>query len=82
MSTQHTGDGPPGDDNYYDPEGENNGPSGSGFNPNGATGGDDGSGGGCAAKTWEAEDGLSGSSGFFSCKEARGACVADRNPRD
>ena len=35
-----------------------------------------GSGGGCAAETWEAEDGLSGSGGFF-CKEARGACVAD-----
>ena len=35
-----------------------------------------------AADTWEAKDGLSGSSGFFSCKEARGACVADRNPRD
>ena len=36
MSTQHTGDGPPGDDDYYDPEGENIGPSGSGFNPNAA----------------------------------------------
>ena len=24
MSTQHTGDGPPGDDNYYDPVGEEN----------------------------------------------------------
>ena len=36
-----------------------------------------GSGGGCAAETWEAEDGLSGSSGFFYIKEARGACVAD-----
>ena len=34
MSTQHTGDGPPGDDYYYDPEGENKGPSGSGINPN------------------------------------------------
>ena len=36
MNTQHTGDGPPGDDHYYDPEGENNGPSGSGINPNAA----------------------------------------------
>ena len=36
MSTQHTGDGPPGDDNYYNPEGENNRPSSSGFNPNAA----------------------------------------------
>ena len=34
MSTQHTGDGPPGDDNYYDPEDIR--PSGSGFNPNAA----------------------------------------------
>ena len=34
MSMQHTGDGPPGDEDYYDPEGENNGPSGSGINPN------------------------------------------------
>ena len=37
---------------------------------------------GCAADTWEAEDGLSGSSGFlFFNREARGACVADANPR-
>ena len=36
MSTQHTGDGPPGDDDYYDPEEENIRPSGSGFNPNAA----------------------------------------------
>ena len=35
MSTQPTGDGPPGDEDYYDPVGENNGPSGSssGINP-------------------------------------------------
>ena len=34
--------------------------------------------GGCATDTWEAEDGLSGSSGFlFFGREARGACVAD-----
>ena len=34
--------------------------------------------GGLAADTWEAEDGLSGSSGsFYYCREARGACVAD-----
>ena len=34
--------------------------------------------GGCAADTWEAEDGLSGSGGFlFFSREARGACVAD-----
>ena len=33
---------------------------------------------GCAANTWEAEDGLSSSSGFlFFNREARGACVAD-----
>ena len=37
MSTQHTGDGPPGDDNYYDPVGEeNNRASGSGTNINAA----------------------------------------------
>ena len=36
-----------------------------------------GSGGGCATETWEAEDGLSVSSGFFFIKKARGACVAD-----
>ena len=37
MSTQHTGDGPPGDDDYYDPvEEENNRPSGSGTNINAA----------------------------------------------
>ena len=34
--------------------------------------------GGCAANTWVAEDGLSGSGGFLFCvREARGACVAD-----
>ncbi len=36
MSTQHTGDGPPGDDDYYDPVGEDIRPSSSGFNPNAA----------------------------------------------
>ena len=37
MSTQHTGDGPPRDDDYYDPmEEENNRPSGSGTNINAA----------------------------------------------
>ena len=37
MSTQHTGDGTPGDDDYYDPVGEENiRPSGSGINPNAA----------------------------------------------
>ena len=36
MSTQHTGDGPPGEDDYYDPVEENIRPSGSGFNPNAA----------------------------------------------
>lgn len=37
MSTQHTGDGPPGDDDYYDPvEEENNRATGSGRNPNAA----------------------------------------------
>ena len=37
MSTQHTGDGPPGDDDYYDPvEEENNRATGSGINPNAA----------------------------------------------
>ena len=36
MSTQHTGDGPPGDDDYYNPVEENIKPSGSGFNPNAA----------------------------------------------
>ena len=36
MSMQHTGDGPPGDDDYYDPVGEDIRPSGSGFNPNAA----------------------------------------------
>ena len=35
--------------------------------------------GGCAADTWEAEDGLSRSGGFLFCsREARGACVAER----
>ena len=35
MSTQHTGDGPPGDDDYYNlVEEETNRASGSGFNPN------------------------------------------------
>ena len=34
ISTQHTGDGPPGDDDYYDQVEENIRPSGSGFNPN------------------------------------------------
>ena len=37
MSTQHTGDSPPGDNNYYDPVGEeNNRASGSGTNINAA----------------------------------------------
>ena len=37
MSTQHIGDGPPGDDNYCDPEGEENiRATGSGRNPNAA----------------------------------------------
>ena len=36
MSTQHTGDGPPGDDDYYDPVGEDIRPSSSSFNPNAA----------------------------------------------
>ena len=37
MSTQHTSDGPPGDNDYYDPVGEeNNRASGSGTNINAA----------------------------------------------
>ena len=35
MSTQHTGDGPPWDDDHYNPVGEeNNRATGSSFNPN------------------------------------------------
>ena len=37
LSTQHIGDGPPGNDDYYDPVGEeNNRATGSSFNPNAA----------------------------------------------
>ena len=36
MSTQHIGDGPPGDEDFYDPEEENIRPSGSSFNPKAA----------------------------------------------
>ena len=37
MSTQHIGDGPPGDDDFYDPVGEeSNRATGSSFNPNAA----------------------------------------------
>ena len=37
MSMQHIGDGPPGDNNYYDPEGEENiRATSSGCNPNAA----------------------------------------------
>ena len=36
MSTQHKGDSPPWDDDYYDPVGEDIRPRGSDFNPNAA----------------------------------------------